>query len=57
MAAHGDRFTISVKNFGIRIVIDVHRGRAQLSRNQKKVVIEYPDDETRNMPKGSKGKS
>jgi hypothetical protein len=54
MAGYGDRCTIFIKNFGRKIVIRVHRGKAQLSRDQKTIIINYPDDETRNKPKGYK---
>src|SRR5215831_10494570 len=51
MAAYGDRCTISIKNFGRKIVIAVHRGTI-LKASGNRIEIAYHDAKTRNKPKG-----
>jgi hypothetical protein len=44
---YGDRFSLTVKDFGRKIVIKVNRGKAEVSDNGKLVTIEYKDSNVR----------
>jgi|GEM_PF-5665606 len=45
--AYGDRFTLTVKDFGRKVEIKVNRGTAVCTQNGKKVTITYKDSPTR----------
>ena len=46
-AAYGDRFSLTVKNFGRQVVIEVNRGTAKCSLDGKRVTITYKDSKVR----------
>ena len=48
--AYGDRLTISIKDFGKRVVIEAKRGKIELDKKDPKhrATINYKDDENRN---------
>ncbi len=45
--AYGDRMALEVKEFGRKIVVEVKRGKAKLSKNGKKLTITYHDAQAR----------
>ena len=46
--AFGDRLTLSIKDFGRRVVIEAKRGKGiELSEDKKTATIHYDDDENR----------
>lgn len=51
---YNDRFRMTVKEFGRLIVIDLNRGKAEVSADGKTVTIRYEDDETRKATPGPK---
>jgi hypothetical protein len=48
--AYGDRMTISIKDFGRKVVIEAKRGKIKLNKSARKATIDYLDDENRNKP-------
>ena len=44
---YGDRFSLTVKEFGRKIVIELNRGKAKLSEDGKTVTITYRDSPVR----------
>jgi hypothetical protein len=52
--AYNDRFRMVVKEFGREIVIELNRGKAEVSDDKKTVTITYPDAATRKHKKKSK---
>jgi hypothetical protein len=46
--AYGDRLTISIKDFGKKVVIEAKRGKIKLDKSERKATINYKDDENRN---------
>lgn len=44
---YGDRFKMTVKEFGQKVVIELNRGKAVCSKDGKTVTIKYPDDGNR----------
>jgi hypothetical protein len=51
--AYGDRFTLSIKDFGRRVLITVNRGKIVSSKNRKMATITYVDSPVRG-PRNSK---
>jgi len=45
--AHGDRFTLSVKRFGRKVIIKVNRGRITPSEDGTTATITYRDSPVR----------
>lgn len=41
--AYGDRMTLEIKDFGRKVVIQVKRGKTEVSKHGKKVTISYHD--------------
>jgi hypothetical protein len=52
--AYEDRFRMTVRNFGRKVVIEVNRGRAVASADGKVVTITYRDSATRKARKPAK---
>jgi hypothetical protein len=51
--AYGDRFNLSVKDFGRKVLITVNRGKIVSSRDGKTATITYTDSPVRG-PRNSK---
>jgi hypothetical protein len=45
--AYGDRFNLSVKDFGRTVVLEIKRGTAKVSNGGKRVTIKYEDSSAR----------
>jgi hypothetical protein len=45
-APHGDRLQLAIKDFG-RTHIKLNRGKAEISKNGKKIIIRYEDSHAR----------
>ena len=52
--AYDDRFRLLVREFGRKTVIELNRGKAEVSEDQKTVTITYPDSQTRKAKKKAK---
>lgn len=51
---YNDRFRMTVKEFGREIIIELNRGKAEVSDDQKTVTIRYTDSRLRGPRKKSK---
>jgi hypothetical protein len=52
-AQYGDRFSLTVKEFGREVIIRVNRGTAECSEDGKLVTITYDDSPIRNKKLGA----
>jgi hypothetical protein len=47
MGLQPERFTLTLTNYGRRLVLDVKRGQVKLSRNEKRITVDFPENVTR----------
>jgi hypothetical protein len=51
---YGDRFRMTVKHYGREVVIELNRGKATVSDDERTVTIQYRDSDVRGPRKKSK---